>query len=239
MSSVSRTLSALKYDLKFQFRHGFYHVYLIITVLYILLLRFLPTGIKDTAAVLILFTDPSVLGFFFVGGILLFERGQNIHASLFTTPVHLREYLWAKALSLALLALLSSFTIIVFTYRLNINPLPLFFGILLSSVFFTLIGLTLAARAKSLNRYIFTSPLYIIVFTLPILELLGLARSPLFYLLPTRGSLLLIGGALTAPTPAEWLYSIAALIIWIALAYLWAYRWFYRYVILQIGGGSK
>jgi fluoroquinolone transport system permease protein len=238
MSSASRTLSALKYDLKFQFRHGFYHVYLIITVLYILVLRFLPDGILDTATILILFTDPSVLGFFFIGGILLFERGQNIHASLFTTPVHLREYLWAKALSLALLALLSSFAIIVFTYGFNMNPLPLFFGILLSSIFFTLIGLTLAARFKSLNRYFFTSPLYIILFMLPLLELLGLARSPLFYLLPTKGSLLLIGGALAAPSPVEWLYSIAILIIWIVLAYLWAYRWFYRYVILQIGGGS-
>ncbi len=239
MISAARILSTFKYDLKFQFRHGFYHVYLIVTAMYIALLRFLPAGIKDSAAVLFVFTDPCVLGFFFIGGILLFERGQNIHASLFTTPVQLCEYLWAKVLSLALLALLSAFAIVFFTFGLAINPLPLFFGILLSSVFFTLIGLTLAARARTLNRYIFTSPLYIIVFMLPLLELFGLAHWPLLYLLPTQGSLLLIRGTLIAPTPVEWLYSITALTLWIMLAYGWAYRWFYRYVILQIGGGSR
>lgn len=43
---MRRVLSAVKYDMRFQFRHGFYHVYLLFTVLYAILLRLVPADAR-------------------------------------------------------------------------------------------------------------------------------------------------------------------------------------------------
>jgi len=234
-----RSAAVLKYDLKFQFRHGFYYVYVIVTLSYIAFLNLLPHDLRPPAAVLLVFTDPCVLGFFFIGGIVLFEKGQGVFQNLFVSPLRLRDYLLSKTLSLSLLSISAAFAIVLFTFGFNFNPLLLFAGVALSSVLFTLIGLTLVVRVETINQYLMASIAYILPLMLPLIEFLGLARSPLFYLLPAKPSLILIEGAITGGVEVyEIIYAVLALMVWIALVYIWVYRWFYRYVINRIGGGN-
>jgi len=169
-----RLLKLLKYDVKFQLRHGFYYAYLFICILYVIMLRFLPIDIRKTAGILIMFSDPAAIGFFFIGGIILLEKGQSILDSLFVTPTRLHEYLVSKVVSLALLSLVSACVICYISFGTEVNLLFLVAGVLLSSIFFTLVGITLAVRIKTLNQYIMTSPLYIIVLYLPLVEVLGI-----------------------------------------------------------------
>ncbi|NQV49093.1 MAG: hypothetical protein HQ507_01245, partial [Candidatus Marinimicrobia bacterium] len=58
-----RLVISLKQDIRFQFRHGFYYVYAILSVIYILVLRFLPDALVHPTMILILFTDVCALGF--------------------------------------------------------------------------------------------------------------------------------------------------------------------------------
>lgn len=233
-----RALSAIKYDIKFQVRYGFYYAYLLLTVVYILGLRMLPEAYRTFATGLVIFTDPSVLGFFFISGIVLMEKSQNTLESLFVTPLQVSEYIWAKVVSLTLLSLLSSLAIAVFTLGASFNVLLLVVGVGLSSVFFTLLGFALAARAKSLNQYFFYSvPTFVL--DLPLLKYLGFLDAWLYYLLPSKPTLLLIEGALGRITPAEAVYAVAALGAWIAVGYQWACRWFYRYTIFGTEGGRR
>lgn len=234
-----KSAAVIKYDVKFQFRHGFYYVYIIVTLSYIAFLNLLPPGLRSPAAVLVVFTDPCVLGFFFIGGIVLFEKGQGVFQNLFVTPFRLHDYLVSKTLSLSLLSISSAYAILLFTFGFNFNPFLLFIGVTLSSILFTLIGLTLAVRVNTLNQYLIASILYVLPLMLPLLDFLGLVHSPLFYLLPAKPSLILIGGAVTGGTEAgEVVYAVLALTGWILIAYTWAYRWFCRYVINRIGGGN-
>ncbi len=233
-----RTLSAFKYDIKFQIRHGFYYAYLFLTVIYIAGLRLIPETYRPFAAGLVIFTDPSVLGFFFIGGIVLLEKGQNTLESLFVTPLRVSEYIWAKVASLTMLSLVSSLAIAVATLGAGVNILLLALGVGLSSVFFTLLGFALAARAGSLNQYFFYS-IPSVIFDLPLLKYLGLPDLWLYYLLPSKPELLLIEGAMGSITSGETVYAVTALCVWIVFAYWWAHRWFYRYTVLGVEGGRR
>lgn len=233
-----RTLSAFKYDVKFQVRHGFYYAYLFVTVFYIAALRLVPETYSTLAVVLIIFTDTSVLGFYFIGGIMLLEKGQNTLESLFVTPLRMSEYIWSKAASLTMLSLLSSLAIAVFTLGAGVNIALLTLGVGLGSVFFTLLGFALAARARSLNQYFFYS-IPVAIFDLPLLKYLGLPDNWLYYLLPSQPELLLIEGAAGSITPGQTLYAVVALCVWIAVAYRWAQSWFYRYTVLGLEVGRR
>lgn len=231
-----RMLSALRFDIRFQFRHGFYYAYLIVSLLYIVMLRFMPPEVGKYVSVLLLFSDPAVLGFFFIGGIILLEKSQNTLESLFVTPFRIHEYIAAKVLSLTLIALAASFAIISLSYSTRFSPIPLFLGVMLSSFFFTLLGLVLAVRARSLNSFLLISPFYTIVFFLPALDYLGIYKFSLFSIIPSSASILLIKAAFVAIPVSEVLISIIVLCFWIVLTYLWAYRSFYKHIILKIGG---
>jgi len=115
-------------------------------------------------------------------------------------------------------------------------PLPFILGVLLSSVFYTLLGFIIAARAKNLNEYFVTSLLCTFIVGIPVLDFFNVIRSPLFYLFPTKASLLLIHGAFKSLPLSGFIYAIFYLLIWSAVAYYWAYRRFTTYVILKIGG---
>ena len=233
-----RILSALRYDVKFQLRHGFYYAYALISALYIAALRLLPPGVKEYAATLIVFSDPSVLGFFFIGGIVLLEKGQNTLESLFVTPFTPEEYIASKLISLTALSLATSVIIMIASFGLRIRLLPLLLGVVLSSLFFTLAGFSLACKARNLNDYIFKSVLYLSIFIFPLLEYLNLAKFALFTFLPTKGSLILLQGTFESLGAVDVVYSICILAVWIVAAFILARDWLRKYVLLGIGGSG-
>ncbi|QNO13949.1 hypothetical protein HYG86_03775 [Alkalicella caledoniensis] len=100
--------SSLLHDIKFQFRHGFYIAYLVASIVYVAILRLLPLEPRNFILPIILFTDPAVLGFFFISGIFFLERDQNILENLFVTPYSIKNYILNKVISLGLITYLSS-----------------------------------------------------------------------------------------------------------------------------------
>lgn len=230
-----RLLSAVRYDLKLQFRHGFYAVYAIICAAYIAVIRVLPGEWRVTAVRVVVFMDPSVLGLFFIGGIILLEQGQNILEGLFITPLRLWEYILAKAVSLTLLALLSSLVIVVGSYGWRFNWLWLCWGVGLTSVIYVLIGFALITRAPTLNHYLVLSPLVIIVSIFPLVDLFGMGQSAVLFLIPTQASWLLISAAFNPAAPWKLIYALSYLTVWTGLAFYLAQRLFYRYAILRGG----
>lgn len=233
-----RLISAIRYDLKLQFRHGFYFAYLIICIIYTIIVRSLPAGIRAPVLTMVILTDPSVLGFFFLGGIVFLERGQKILEGIFITPLRMGEYIWSKVISLTLLALLSSFLISLASVGPVFNPLWLFLGVVLTSILYVFLGFTLVAITESVNRYLITSPLYVVWTMIPLLDYLKIVESPWFYLIPTQASLTLIDAAFAAKPPAELLLAVGILIASIALACMWASKWFYKYIVLRTGAAA-
>lgn len=230
-----RLMSAVNYDIRLQFRHGFYYAYLIVCVIYIIILRIIPLNIKQTAAVLVIFTDPSALGFFFLGGIILFEKGQKTLEGLFITPIRIYEYIFSKVISLTVLALASSLLIALCAVGFTFNVLVFSIGVVLSSILFILLGFTLVCFSKSVNHYLIFSPLYMILFMAPVVDYLGFFKQPFFYIFPSTASLLLLDTSFTGITFPRFVYAVILLCAWIYATYKWAYHWFYKYIVLSTG----
>ena len=107
------------------------------------------------------FSDPSVLGLFFVGGMLLLEKEQGILQSIVVTPLRPVEYVTGKILSLSLVALFAGFLITKLSITQSVHYGLLFIGILLTSCFFTQMGILVACRSKSINAFFLKMvPLY-------------------------------------------------------------------------------
>lgn len=228
-------------DVRLQFRHGFYHVYLVLTILYVIIVSALPVRVQGTVLTLIIFSDPAMLGFFFIGAIILLERSDNTLQSLFVTPIALREYLVGKMVSLTLLGVVTSTAIAAAVTRAQFHWPLLLVGVALTSFLFILFGIIAATRFKTVNGYIFGGSMCTAVFVLPLVDFFGAFQSPLFWVFPTQASLVLIGGAFAKETPpfAEAAGAVGVLGVWIGLAYLWATAWFNRYVLGKLERGKR
>ncbi|WP_406621560.1 hypothetical protein [Bacillus atrophaeus] len=234
-----RLLSALKFDMLSLYRYRIVHTYLIIAIVYIFFLNMVPESISVTAEILVIFTDPVVLGFYFIGGVVLLEKSQNTFDSLFVTPFRIKEYIISKVCSFTLLTLAVCLIIIFLTTGFKINILPVLLGVILSAVFFTLFGFTLAIRTKTLNGYFIISALYSAIFFLPLLDYLNVFHTWLFYFIPSYSTLILIEGGFITLSKWKMLYAVVMLIIWISIAYIFANRSFYKSIILNIGSDKK
>ncbi len=223
-------MAALAQDVRFQFRHGFYYVYAVLTILYIIVLRLLPDGLVHPALTVVLFTDICALGFFFIGAIVLLERGQNLTESLFVTPLRLHEYLLSKTLSFLFLSMLSTLLIMLGAWIGGQDLIWFILGVVLSAVIYTLFGLVFSARARHVNDY-FVKALGLGAFlSLPLLAYLNLFQTPLFYIFPTQATLVLLDVLATDYLLSEKIVSVVSLLIWLTIFGWWALQRFNTYV---------
>ncbi|WP_018931553.1 ABC transporter permease [Gracilibacillus lacisalsi] len=231
---MMKHLELFTFDIRFQFRHGFYAAYALVSIVYICLLLLVPASYVKQTSILIIFTDPSVLGFFFVGGLVLLEKDQSIFNTLFVSPIRIHDYLISKVLSLTILATVSSSIIFIAVHQLHVDYLPFLIAVMLCSIFFTLLGISLAVRVDNVNMFLYTSPLFIIIFYLPLLSFFKLTDSLLLHLLPTQAILILLEGAFDSLTVQDYIYVIVIFIPWISCAYVLTYYSFQRFLRKKI-----
>ena len=232
---MNRLASALSWDVRLQVRYGFYAVYAVVTAVYVAGILAAPDAWLDWLVPVVVFSDPAFLGFYFIAALVLFEKGEGVIDALVTSPLRTGEYLFSKAASLTLLAVLASFILAVAAFGFGFDPLSLLVGIVLTSALFVFVGFVAVARFDSLNAYFMTAILYLTPFSLPLLPYFGIVEHSLFYLIPTHGSLLLLSAAFE-PVPAwQLVYAVSYLVVWCVAAFVAARRAFDRHVVAGVG----
>lgn len=232
-----RFLSVFVFDIKFQWRHGFYIVYAMVCACYWILLNFVSEEYLEKAVILLTFSDPSALGLILAGGILLLERDQGIHDPLFVTPIRTRDYLLAKVASLSVLSLIAAWVIHTTSSGIPQSPLLFSAGVVLTSSLMTLLSIGVVVRYRTINGFILMSQVFAFPLVLPLLGFFELWNSRLFYVLPTEGTLVLLGSAFSALSVTEILYALFILLIWNYAIYIWADYSYKKYVLGKIGEG--
>ncbi len=226
------------WDARLQYRYGFYAIYAVVTALFIIGLKQLPASAQTSGLVLILFSDPGFLGFYFVGALVLFEKNEGVLDALVSSPLSVRDYLTSKALSLSAIALLGATTVALAVYGPSFNWLWFVLGIGLTAFVFTLLGFVAVARFDTLNTYFMTAILYLTPLSLPLLDFFGIVEHPLFYLFPTQASLVLITAAFEAVPAWEVGYAVGYLVVWTVLSYVLAHQAFVRHIVRGTAGGE-
>ncbi len=153
----------LKGDIRFQYKYGFYYLYLILSVLYISLTFAFPEAWREKATILMIFSDPAAMGLFFMGAIVLFEKSERVLDSIAISPAMPYEYILSKLFSIGMISVIVGFTIGFFSKAVNIT-IHFIMGLFLCSCLFSAVGLIIAAKSTSLNGFIiFTIPAELII----------------------------------------------------------------------------
>lgn len=77
-----RLKSLFLLDMRFQAKHGFYFLYVVLTVIYAVALLAVPESWKEKTAIILIFSDPASMGLFFMGAIVLLEKVSIHHVHL-------------------------------------------------------------------------------------------------------------------------------------------------------------
>lgn len=167
-----RLINLIYGDIRFQFKYGFYFIYVIFTAMYISLIFFLPLEWKEKAAAVLIFSDPSAMGLFFMGAIVLLEKSERVINTIAVSPVKAGEYIMSKVVSLGIISVVAGASIAVSSD--TDSMLIVITGVFAGSALFTLIGLIIAVNINSLNQFVMSAvPVEFIIFIPPILYLSG------------------------------------------------------------------
>ncbi|MEW6309043.1 MAG: ABC transporter [Bacillota bacterium] len=228
-------LRVLCSDVRYQFKYGFYFLYAVMVAVYFAILLLIPTPAKPFAAALIIWSDPAGLGFAFIGGIVLLERGEGLHSYLSVTPVTPAEYVLAKALSLSLVSTLAGLAIAALGLDGGVDYPLMATALVLGSSVFTLFGLAVGTMARSLNHYLVLSILAGFVLMGPALFTLFGASNPLLEALPSTLLLRSLQGAVGLDMPYSTAVPGVGLVLWLLASLRLATGRFAHY--LQETGG--
>lgn len=221
-------INLLKWDLVLLFKYGILPVAIGIGVLYIALIYLL--NIPNNIIVLLIFSDPSMMGFIFVGVMILFEKQAGTTSALVVTPLQPWQYLLSKSISLSVPAVIVSLAM-VFASKAGGSYFLVTISVVLTSILFLLLGFVGAQQVKTFNQYILIIPMFLAPFCIPLVEHLGVWSSPLMWVFPTHASLKILSAAFGEVNILEVLLSISILLFSIYLVWRWALQVYIKKMI--------
>ena len=213
-----RLLAAIKNDIRFQIRYGFYFLYAFLTLLYSLVLIFVPEKYREIVSFIVIASDPAMVGFFFIGAIWLLEKSEGVQKFFVISPLKSLEYIISKAVSLAVISTISALVLLIVAGKDPVSYLLIVPGIFAGSGIFSIIGLLASTYAKTVNQYLIISVPAEMFITLPIALYAFKLKIPGLEIFP--GTLLwkLISERISAETPLVLLGIIAWILVAVGIA---------------------
>lgn len=228
---MMRLLTTMRCDVTLQIRNGFYAATVFVTVIWAFLLT------QARALDLGWLIPPMIVGnlligtFYFIGGMVLLEKGDGTLRAQVVTPLRIGEYLVAKVVTLSGLALAESLVVVLAIAGWRFAPLPLIAGVLVASALYCLAGFVVVARYTAINEYLLPSGAYVTLLWIPLIAYAAQWSHWLLYLHPMTAALLLVKGAFEPMSGWQLLYALVYPALWVAILYLWSRRAFRQWII--------
>lgn len=232
---MSRFVATLRTDVRLQLRYGFYAAGAFVAAIWIAILSQLAPGGVRVALPAFLFLNGLTTTFFFVAGLVLFEKREGVLAALVVTPLREGEYLAAKVTTLTLLATLEGLAIVLLGWGTDLRLGPIVLGSVIVGVLYTLFGFLVVFRYDSINEFLLPGSLFMTVVQLPVFSSFGVWDAPYFWLWPTKGALLLFQAGFAPLGAVEWAYALLYSSLWIAVLVGLVRRAFRRFVVRAEG----
>lgn len=236
---MTRLQSTMLWDVRLQFRNGFYYASLVIVVVCIGLLSQIPATYLTQIFPAVILGNLVVGTFYFLGGMVLLEKGEGTLEAQIVTPLRPWEYLNAKVLSLGMLALFETLLVIVLVSGIGFNWLLLVLGVLFLIAINTLYGFVVVARYDSISEFLLPSVIWTLGYSLPLLYYFDIWRSWLMFLHPIQAPLVLMQAAFEPVPGWQIVYGLLYSILWVGVAFYFSQRAFYRFVVTKQGVRKK
>jgi fluoroquinolone transport system permease protein len=234
---MSRLASALRLELTLQVRQKFLHAGIFSGLIWLAVLLPMPVNLRPVAEPYVLVGDISIIGFFFIGGIVFFEKQERTLGAIVSTPLRFWEYVAAKLIVLVLISLFLALTVATISSGLGYDLAQVVVGVVLGTLVMLLVSFISSLPFASVTDWFLAATIPLMVLSLPILFYSGVWPNPVLYLIPSQGPLLLLGSAFDQVTLAPWQVLYAVLYPLVCVAGLcWAAKAaFGRYVIERSG----
>lgn len=236
---MTRLASALRLEVTIQNRQKFLYAAIFSGLIWLAVLLPMSHGLRLAAEPYILLGDTAIIGFFFIGGSVFFEKQERILSAVISTPLRFWEYLTAKLTVLVLLSLFVALVVPMIAHGFVYRLVPLVVGIVLATLLMLLVAFITSLPFDSISDWFLSATIPLTVMSaLPVLHYSGVWPSPLIYVIPTQGPLLLLGVAFDQLTLAPWqaVYAVVYPLLCVA-GLCWAAKAaFGRYIIARSGG---
>jgi fluoroquinolone transport system permease protein len=234
---VTRWVSALRLEVTLQVRQKFLHAGVFSGLMWLAVLLPMPAGLRRAAEPYVLVGDISIIGFFFIGAVVFFEKQERTLGAVICTPLRFWEYLAAKLAVLVGISLLVAVTVATIAHGLTYNVGAVGIAVVLGTLVMLLVSFISCLPFASVTDWFLASTIPLAVLSLPILFYSGVWPNRALYVIPSQGPLLLLGAAFDQVTLAPWqlLYAVVYPLMWIAGLSWAAKAAFGRYVIETSG----
>ncbi|MCT7659561.1 ABC transporter permease [Mycobacterium deserti] len=236
---MTRLVTAMRLEATLQIRQKFLHAAVFSGLIWLAVLLPMPHRLRAIAEPYVLLGDIAIIGFFFIGGSVFFEKQERTLSAVISTPLRFWEYLSAKVALLLMISLFVALVVVSVAHGFAYRPVPLIVGVVLGTVLMLLVGFITSLPFTSVSDWFMSATIPLAVMSgLPVLYFAGVWANPVVYLIPTLGPLLLLGAAFdqVALMPWQFAYSVAYPIA-CAAALSWAAKaLFGRYVVAKSGG---
>lgn len=93
---MKRLLLTAKKDIALQVRYGFYYATVFVAVIYIAILRQIPEASLSYVLPYLMISNLMITAYFFLAGLILFEKSEGTLEALVVTPLCSGEFLGAS-----------------------------------------------------------------------------------------------------------------------------------------------
>lgn len=223
---MKHLLHLLKHDFTLLFRNNIIQVSVLVTAIYIGLFYWLKDlQYAEKILVLIIFNDPTLIGFLFAGVMVLFETNENTLQALSVTPATKAQYILSKTMALTVVALGCCLAMAFAGVGTAFSVIHYCMASVLTTMMFSFFGFVMVAGEATFNRFILKSVGLLMVFSLPFLGYFGVSPRVWFLWVPTQPAIDLFQAALSGEySPGTLIYAYAALSCWIAVSFYLAWK---------------
>lgn len=234
---MTRWLAACRVETLILVRQRFLHAGVISGLLWFALLLPMPPHLRVVAEPYILVGDIAIIGFFFIGGSVFFEKQERVLGAVICSPLRFREYLGVKVLVLLTISLVVALVVTLGSSAGDFNLILVIVGVFGGTILMLLVGFASSLPFASVSDWFLAATVPLAVMSLPVLHYSGLWPTPVLYLIPTQGPLLLFGAAYGQLDLAAWQlgYAVGYPIVATVGLYYTAKAMFRHYVVERAG----
>jgi fluoroquinolone transport system permease protein len=237
--SYKRFRATVRCDVRLQFRQGFYYAAAVVATVSLVGISRLPSLESDIDWVVpaIIVSNLTLGTFYFIGALVLLERGEGTLQALVVTPLRDVEYLASKVVTLTALSIVENMLIAAAFYgqRPGAGYVGMLLGITLASALLVLTGFVAVAAYDSINEYLAPSVLYAALATAPVFTWLLRWDQWFMYVHPIQAPLVLMQAVDQPLEPWQLVYGVSYPILWTGLLAFWSRRTFQRFVVAPAG----
>lgn len=241
---MKRLQAAIKVDFVNQWRNRLYQIGIGVGLLLAVMLAWLaPIHMMPQIVPALILAALGGSTLMYVGGMIVFERDERTLAATIVSPLRVTEYLWSKILSLGFLATVEALIMVIGSLLIKSafeevsipNLIPVVLGIVLMGMMYTLAGIILVVRYRSITEFLLPMAGFAVVAQLPILYFLDMVTKPVLLLIPTSAPTMLIRGGYLELATWQCVYAVGYSGVTIAILVYVAHREFNIHVVRKAG----